>query len=167
MKWEKAKIILFFSFKAHFVHFLWKGIFENYQRGAVVAEVNLIEVCQFVFDDMQHLLISPARGLKYFHNVELLYPLRVLNILDLQHVHMFIPWYLWPTQSMGLNLNMWTCWRLKMFEPRHMLLLLFCLNKDKFWFLLMFRTSSAEVWQKKNFAGKCKLLRPQDSYRVD
>ena len=30
-----------------------------------------------------------------------------------------------------------------------MLLLLFCLNKDQFWFLLMLRTSSAEVWQKK------------------
>ena len=30
---------------------------------------------QFVFDDWQHLLISLARGFKYFHDVELLYPL--------------------------------------------------------------------------------------------
>ena len=29
-------------------------------------------------------------------------------------------------------------------------LLLFCLNKDHFWFLLMRRTSSAEVWQMGN-----------------
>ena len=36
-----------------------------------------------------------------------------------------------------------------MFEKRQMLLLLFCLNKDQFWFLLMLRTSSAEVRQKK------------------
>ena len=30
---------------------------------------------QFVFDDWQHLLISLARGLKYFYDVELLYSL--------------------------------------------------------------------------------------------
>ena len=30
---------------------------------------------QFVFDDLQHLLNSLARGLKYFNNVELLNPL--------------------------------------------------------------------------------------------
>ena len=35
------------------------------------------------------------------------------------------------------------------------------LNKDQFWFLLMLKTSSAEVWRKKNLAGKYKLLRPQ------
>ena len=29
----------------------------------------------FVFDDLQHLLISLDRGLKYFYDVELLYPL--------------------------------------------------------------------------------------------
>ena len=29
---------------------------------------------QFLFDDLQHLLIRLARGLKYFHDVELLYP---------------------------------------------------------------------------------------------
>ena len=33
-----------------------------------------ITVLQFVFDDLQHLLISLARGLKYFHNFELLLP---------------------------------------------------------------------------------------------
>ena len=40
-----------------------------------------------------------------------------------------------------------------MFEIRQMLLLLFCLNKDQFWFLLMFQTSSAEVWQKITLQG--------------
>ena len=29
---------------------------------------------QLVFDDLKHLLSSVARGLKYFDNVELLYP---------------------------------------------------------------------------------------------
>ena len=49
-----------------------------------------------------------------------------------------------------------------------MLLLLFCLNKDQFWFLLMLRTSSAEVQKKKkNVAGKCRLLSPQYSNRGD
>ena len=67
-------------------------------------------------------------------------------------------------KSGGLNLNLWTCWRSKVFEICQMLLLLFCLNKDQLLFLLMLRTSSAEVRQK-NVAGKCKLLSPQDSYR--
>ena len=61
-----------------------------------------------------------------------------------------VPWYMWPTQSWGLNLNMWTCWRSKVFEICQILLLLFCLNKDQFWFLRMLRTSSAEVRRKKN-----------------
>ena len=40
-----------------------------------------------------------------------------------------------------------------MFEKRQMHFLLFCLNKDQFWFLLMLRTSSAEVQQKKTLQG--------------
>ena len=36
-----------------------------------------------------------------------------------------------------------------LFETRQMFLLLFFINKDKFWFLLMLRTSSAKVWQNK------------------
>ena len=35
----------------------------------------LTEAKLFVFNDLQHLLISLARGLKYFYDVELLYPL--------------------------------------------------------------------------------------------
>ena len=38
----------------------------------------------------------------------------------------------------------------KMFEKRKMLLLLFCLNKDQFWFLLILWTFLAEVRQKKH-----------------
>ena len=41
----------------------------------MVAAVNLIQVLQFVFDDLQHFLISLVRGIKYFNDVELLYPL--------------------------------------------------------------------------------------------
>ena len=70
----------------------------------------------------------------------------------------------------GLNLNMWTCWRSKVFDISQMLLLLFCLNKDQFWFLLKLRTSSAEILQKKEEeknARNCKLLSPQDNYRCD
>ena len=64
-----------FSFKADFVHFLVRRlIFWQHQRGAVVAAVNLISVLHFVFYDLQHLLISLARGLRYFHDVELLRP---------------------------------------------------------------------------------------------
>ena len=51
-------------------------------------------------------------------------------------------------ETEGLNLNRWTCWRSKVFEIRQMLLMLFCLKKDQFWFLLMLRTSSAEVHKK-------------------
>ena len=55
---------LTFSFKADFVHFFVKRlIFWQHQRGAAV---NLILVLQFVFDDLQHLLISLARGLNIF-----------------------------------------------------------------------------------------------------
>ena len=45
-------------------------ILHQHQRGAVVTAVDLIYALQFVFDDLQHLLTSMARGLKYFYNVE-------------------------------------------------------------------------------------------------
>ena len=64
-----------------------------------------------------------------------------------------IPWYMWPTQSWGLNLNMWTCWRSKVFEICQMLLLLFCLNKTIFGFC-----SRSQLLQLK-FSGKKKLCR--------
>ena len=86
------------------------------------------------------------------YNVELVLPseeFQTFWICNMFTCFLSIPWYLWPTQSWGLKLNMWTCWRSKMFETHQMLLLLFCLNKDQFWFLLMLRTSSAEVWQRK------------------
>ena len=57
--------------------------------------------------------------------------------------------------------------RSNLFETRQMLLLLFSINKDQFWFFLMLRTSSAEVWHTKKLPGKCKLLSPLDSYKGD
>ena len=117
---------------------------------------------QFVFDDWQHLLISIARSFKYFHNVELLYPsdeFQTLWIFNMFTCLYSIPWYIWPTRSWGLNLNMWTCWRSKVFEICQILLLLFCLNKVQFWFLLMLRTSSAEVWQK-NVCREIQIAQP-------
>ena len=47
-----------------------------------------------------------------------------------------------------------------MFEKCRMLLLLFCLNEDQFWFLLMLRTLSAEVWQKKTLLGNANCSAP-------
>ena len=111
---------------------------------------------QFVFDDLQHLFISMARSFKYFHDVELLYPsdeFQTLWIFNMFTCSYLIPWYMWPTQSWGLNLNMQTCWRSKVFEICQILFLLFCLKKDQFFFLLMLRNSSAEVWQKKTLQG--------------
>ena len=55
--------------------FVKRLIFWQQPRGAIVTADNLIYVLQFVFDDLQHLLISLARSIKYFYNVELLYPL--------------------------------------------------------------------------------------------
>ena len=75
LKWEKGKKHTF-SFKHDCVHFFVKRlIFWQHQREAVIAAVNLIWVLQLVFDDLQHLLISLARVIKYFNDVELLYPL--------------------------------------------------------------------------------------------
>ena len=47
-----------------------------------------------------------------------------------------------------------------------MLLLLFYLNKDQFWFLLVQELLQLK-FGKRNVAGKWKLLSPQVSYRAD
>ena len=94
---------------------------------------------KWMFDDLQHLLISLARCLKYFHDVELLYPSQTFLIFNMFTCSSSIPWYLWPTQSWGLCLNMWTCWRSKTFQTHQMLLLLFFFNKDQFCILLMLK----------------------------
>ena len=113
-------------------------------------KVNLIYVLQFVFNDLQHLLISLKRSLEYFHDVELLYPVdkfQTFWIFKMFTCLKSISLYQRPTQSWGLNLNMWTYWGSKIFEICQMLLRLFCLNKDQFWFLRMLRTFSTKVWQ--------------------
>ena len=50
--------------------------------------------------------------------------------------------------KLGIEFYLWT-WS-KVFEICQILLLLFCPNKDQFWFLFMLRTSSAEVRRKKH-----------------
>ena len=109
LKWKKPKKHTF-SFKALFVHFLVKRlIFGYHQRGAFVATVNLIQVLQFVFYDLQNLLISMARSFKYLHNVELLYPsdeFQTLQIFNIFTCSYSIPLYMCPIQSWGLNLKM-------------------------------------------------------------
>ena len=124
---------------------------------------------QFVFDDLQHLLISMARSFKYFHNVELLYPsdeFQTLWIFNMFTCLYSIPWYMWPTLSWGLNLNMWTCWRSKVFEIRQ-IRFAFILHQQRPVFISA-HAQNFFSWSlaKKNLAGKRKLLSLQDSYRV-
>ena len=56
---------------------------------------------------------------------------------------------MWPTWLKGCFCFMFLYYRSNVFETHQMLLLLFCLKKDQFWFLLMLRTSSAKVRRKK------------------
>ena len=77
---------------------------------------------------------------------------KISNIFDLQYVHMFMfnPWT--PVAKMKPVIffcSLWIYRRSKMFETCQILFVLFCLQKYQFWFLLMLRTSSAEVRQKK------------------
>ena len=63
LKWEKAKKHTFFLK----LNFLTAPARSCCRCGQFKI--------QFVFDDLQHLLISLARGIKFLYNVELLYPL--------------------------------------------------------------------------------------------
>ena len=47
-----------------------------------------------------------------------------------------------------------------MFKTHQMLLLLFRLNKVQFWFLLMLKSSSVEVWQKETLQKKMQIAQP-------
>ena len=80
----------FFIWSSFCPLFCEKVIFWQNQRGAVIAAVNLIYVLQFVFDDLQHLLISLARGMIFSQYWTTLSIWQDSNILDLQHVHMFM-----------------------------------------------------------------------------
>ena len=104
-----------------------------------------------------------ARSLENIHNVEPLYPsdkFQTLWIFNVFTCSYLIPWYMWPTGCWGLNLKMWTCWISKVFEIHQTLLLLFCLKKDKFWFLLMLGTASVKVPQKKKKLGNTNCSAP-------
>ena len=108
---------------------------------------------QYEFDDLQHLLIILARGLRYFHDVELLCPSDEFQrnwIFNREHTKQKHQFYrVGHTLKVMFLFFLFLYLRTNLFETRQMLLLLFCLNKDQFWFLLMLRTSSAEVRQKK------------------
>ena len=121
---------------------------------------------QLVFHDLQHLLISMARSFKYFYNVLThLTKFKHFESSTCSHVH------IQSNDTCGQHEAgewIWTCEHVE--DPKglkffQILLILICPNKDPFWFLLMLRTSSAEVWREKNFAGKYKFLSPQYSYR--
>ena len=150
LKWKKARNILFHS-QLILYTFCEKITFLTApaQSCCCCGQFDISGIN--VFDDLLHLLISLARSVKYFNNVELLYPsdtFQTLWIFNMVTCSYLIPWCVWPTGCWGLNLNMWTCWRSKVIEIQQILLLWFCLNKDQFWFLFMLRTSSAEVRRK-------------------
>ena len=107
---------------------------------------------KFVFDDLQHLLISMARSIKYFHKVELLYPSGSSTCL---HVH------IQSHDTFGQQKAGDWIWKCEHVEICQICLLLFCLNKYQFWFLLMLRTSLAEVRRrKKTLQGNTNCLAP-------
>ena len=160
-----------FSFKPDIVHFFVKRLtFWQHQRGAVVAAVNLIYVLQFVLDDLQHLLIGLARGIKYFNNVELLYPPdefqtnlifyrgnikqkhHFYRVADTMNFFSFFSVSLLKIQFVGNSSN---AFAVILPQQRQVLVSAHAQN--------FFSWSLA----KKNVAGKEKLLSPQDSYRGD
>ena len=117
-------------------------------------------------DNIRSKKINLARGLKYLYNVEPLYPLD-----ELQTNWIFYRGNIKHKTSVLLcgrqDESDFFCFmflykRSNLFKTRQMILLLFCLNKDQFWFLLMLRTSSAEVWRKKKkkFAGEIQIAQP-------
>ena len=62
-----------FSSKDDFVHLLWKVNFLTAPEQSC-RRCGQFDIGVTICVDLQHLLISLARGLKYFYNVELLYP---------------------------------------------------------------------------------------------
>ena len=133
-----------FLLKSPFFRELFKNFFWHFHCGAVAFAINLMSWSATKHWRKQALLNDLSRDLNYFDDVELDFPCNkfqtfwIFNIFTCLYL---ILWYLWPTQSWGLNLNIWTCLRSKMFEICLILLLLFCLNNDQFWLLLMLRTS--------------------------
>ena len=123
-----------------------------------------------MLDDLQHLLMSLARGLKYVYDVELLYPLDEFqrnwifyrgNIKQKHHFYrvadtikvMFLFYVLSIKDPICLKLvKCFCCYS--------------SLTKTSFGFC-----SCSELLQlkfgEKNVAGKCKLISPQNSYRGD
>ena len=71
----KSNFFIFFIQSWFCPLFCVKVIFLTALVRAVATAVNLIYALQFVFDDFLLLLISLATGIKYFNDVELLYPL--------------------------------------------------------------------------------------------
>ena len=147
LKWKKPKNILFHS-KLFLSTFWWKGKFLDITSPELLFLRSIWYRCcnlRLCFQTFSRCWIW-----------------QISNTLDLQHVHMFIfnPMIHVANTNWGFNLNMWTCWWYKVFEICQILLLLFCLNKDQFWFLLMLRTSSAEVRRKKTLQGNTNCSAP-------
>ena len=167
LKWKKQNNILFHSNLILSTFFLKKGwVFWEHQRGAVVSAVNLIWALQFVFNDLQHLLISLERGFKRCYDVEL--------PAEYQIDWIFYKWNIKKTSILSCGRHNRSdvfvlCFYIK--DP-------ICLKLVKCfcWYSASAKTifdfcSCSEPLQLKfgqnKFLGKCKLLSPQDSYRCE
>ena len=109
---------------------------------------------QFVFNNLQHLFISMARGLTYLNNIELLYPFDKFQrnwIMYREHTKQKHQFYRVADAIKVIFFFFFvSLLKIKFVWNSSNALLFFCLNKDNFWFLLMLRTSSAEVRQEKS-----------------
>ena len=150
LKWKKANNILFHS-KLFLSTFFWKGEFLD----IISAELSLLRLIWYIgcilsfWTCNTSLLVRQGVSniftmLNYFTHLT---NFKHFGSSTCSYVHNQSHDTYGQHETGGLNLNMWTCWRSKVFEIRQMLLMLFCLNKDQFWFLLMPRTSSAEGWR--------------------
>ena len=120
-----------------------------------------------MFEDLQHLLISLARGIKYFYDVELLYPLEEFqtNLIFSKRKHKIKTSLLFCGRHNKSDVFV-LCFSIKE-QISLKLVKCFCFysasTKTSFGFC-----SCSELLQlkfdKKNVAGKCKLLSHQDSY---
>ena len=110
---------------------------------------------QFVFDDLQHLLIRLARSLKCWT----ILPIWVSDILDLQHFHVFIFNPMIPAAKTKLGIK---------FKHVNMLKIQNILNLSyTFAFILPQQRLVLVFAHAQKFAGKCKFLSPQEIYRDD
>ena len=129
-------------------------IFWNYHCRAVALAVNLILWSGNRHWKRHQLLIALSRVLKYIDDVELVFPsdeFQVCSIFNMLTRNEDKPWMPLANRKLGFFFFffLWMYNRSNKLETHQILLVIFCVKKDQFWFLLMLRTSLAEVRQTK------------------